>query len=430
MVHERTRHQPLTINHQPLDIYDPKFRERLSAFEDGELGEAEAEQLARLVASNAEAREMLAQYERLREISRAAMCPAHDALAAAVKGEASEETEAHLAECAHCRATVQWASRAKGVAAAAPAPAQEEEEPGAIPAPASADASSNLKATTIAWTLSLLIHLCLLIGAATLGFGRSEGPGEGGLEVGIVGEDDTPIEAGESKLQKIDAAPTQLTPVQVQTPSIQPIKGMEASASTGREALIALDMGSGAVAQAAGGDWSSFSAAGGGGGGSASFFGLQARGKKFVYVVDRSGSMDGPRLLAAKTELIRSISALKRNMSFLIIFYDDQFIIMPGGRLVKATESNKRKYFGWIDRISSGGGTDPTEAMKTALAIKPDVIFLLSDGEFDESACGAISLANPGGRVQIHTIGFQNRDGEYLLKRIAKQNRGQYRFVK
>ncbi len=404
-----------------MDIYDPQFRERLSRFEDGELDAADAAEIERLVASNPEARGMLAEYERLRELAARASCPEAAALAAAVKGAAGPEIEAHLSECDACRQAVQWTAETQGAA-----PAEPETAPHA---PKRSEEASDLKVTAAAWGISLLIHLCLLIGVGGWVVGRSSGEGAGGLEVGVVSENDASIQPGDAKLPKLKTAPASLTPVQTQPQKIQPIQAIDAGASAGREAIIALDVGGGAAAQAAGGDWSAFSAAGGGGGGSASFFGLQARGKNFVYVVDHSGSMDGPRLLAAKSELIRSISALKRNMSFLVIFFDDQFEVMPGGRLVKATEANKRRYFGWIDRIESGGGTDPAAAMQTALALKPDAIWLLTDGEFDPEACDAIRQANPGARVQIHTIGFQSREGEPLLKRIARENRGQYRFV-
>ena len=46
----------------------------------------------------------------------------------------------------------------------------------------------------------------------------------------------------------------------------------------------------------------------GGAGGAASFFGIASRGRRFAYIVDRSGSMTGPRLAQAKQELKRSLS--------------------------------------------------------------------------------------------------------------------------
>lgn len=177
----------------------------------------------------------------------------------------------------------------------------------------------------------------------------------------------------------------------------------------------------------AAGDWSSLETVGGGASAGASFFRLEARGREFVYVVDRSGSMSGDKLRAAKNELIRSVSSLKRAMRFFIIFYDTH--PMPSRGLVKATESNKRRCFAWVGEVRSGGGTDPTGAMRIALSLRPDAVWLLSDGIFSVRACDEIRVANPGARVQIHTVAFYDKAGERVLMRIAEENRGRYRFV-
>ena len=178
------------------------------------------------------------------------------------------------------------------------------------------------------------------------------------------------------------------------------------------------------------GDWGSFAASGGGrGGGGASFFGLEARGKDFVYVVDYSGSMSRDKLVAAKAELIRSLSALRRNMRYYIVFYNHAHLPMPGGKLVKATEQNKRVSFAWVEQVRANGGTDPRKAMRLALSLEPDAIWLLSDGLFARQAADEIRAANPGARVQVHSIGFFSNAGEPVLRRIAEENRGAYRFV-
>lgn len=289
---------------------------------------------------------------------------------------------------------------------------------------------SDLRATIVAWVVSLLIHAALLVGFGGVSMGVGRGAGEEGIETGIVGDDGPKIEAGDAKLEQVETGPAQLTPVPDAPAKIQPIQDVAPASTSTKEAILALDMGSGVGTKAAAGDWSSFSAAGGGAGGSASFFGLEAKGSSFVYVVDRSGSMDGPKLTSAKAELIRSVSSLKRNMKFFIIFYNDSYIAMPGGRLVKATESSKRQSFGWVDHIQAMGGTDPRGAMQAALALRPDAVWLLSDGLFEDAACDAIRAANPGSRTQIHTIGFHGREGERVLTRIAEYNRGRYRFVR
>ena len=116
-------------------------------------------------------------------------------------------------------------------------------------------------------------------------------------------------------------------------------------------------------------------------------------------------------------------------MQFYIIFYNSNPIAMPGGELVSATDANKRKAFNWVERISANSGTVPAPSILAALELKPDAIWLLSDGLFSQQACDVIQQANADSSVQIHTIAFHDNRGEAPLKRIARENRGKYRFV-
>ena len=60
---------------------------------------------------------------------------------------------------------------------------------------------------------------------------------------------------------------------------------------------------------------------------STSMFGVEAQGRKFVYVFDRSGSMGEPAnrpLSAAKAELIQSLERLESVHQFHLIFYNTE----------------------------------------------------------------------------------------------------------
>lgn len=167
----------------------------------------------------------------------------------------------------------------------------------------------------------------------------------------------------------------------------------------------------------------------GGGGGSGNIFDREGRGTKFVYVIDFSGSMNGARLAAAKAELIDSIENLHRSMEFYVIFFDEHYETMPEPGMVKATQENLDRAIRWIESMSARGGTDPTGAMMKALDLNPHTIFLLSDGIFSATICESIRKANADGQVSICTIAFHDRSGEAVLRRIAEENHGDYRFV-
>lgn len=152
-------------------------------------------------------------------------------------------------------------------------------------------------------------------------------------------------------------------------------------------------------------------------------------GRKVVYVIDYSSSMTGERLQAAKDELIRSLRKLRKNKRFYVIFYDDYEDPIPEPNLLVATKNNVQDAITWIGGATGGGGTDPTDALIHAIRLKPDTIWLLSDGCFSDSVCDVIRKTNSGRKVSINTIAFHERMGEPVLKRIAKENKGDYRFV-
>lgn len=164
-------------------------------------------------------------------------------------------------------------------------------------------------------------------------------------------------------------------------------------------------------------------------GGSAGFFGLLSQGSSFVYVIDRSGSMQGEKISAAIRELCRSVRALNKEMKFYLIFYNDSHLSMNSSKMVVASQDNKNKYLSWTDNITGEGGTEPTTAMKLAISLHPDVIWLLSDGEFPEEVVGTIKQAN-NRKIKINTLAFGNGAGQTQLINIAEQNNGKFKFIK
>tara|TARA_R110002111_G_scaffold1162_5_gene8245 strand:+ start:5807 stop:7012 length:1206 start_codon:yes stop_codon:yes gene_type:complete len=167
--------------------------------------------------------------------------------------------------------------------------------------------------------------------------------------------------------------------------------------------------------------------------GTARFFGIEAKGPVFVYVVDCSGSMDGTPMQLTKQELTKSIRQLNLKQSFYVIFFSDQDYPMfaptkTARRPLPATDENVAQLEKWVDGFQMSGGTQPATALLRALSLSPDAIFLMTDGVFDPHIADLLKTKNAG-NVAIHTIAFQNKSGEPLLKRIAEENRGEYRYV-
>jgi len=169
-------------------------------------------------------------------------------------------------------------------------------------------------------------------------------------------------------------------------------------------------------------------------------FGVQGEGVRFVYVFDRSGSMGGYGglpLRAAKHQLLASLKDLQRHHQFQIIFYEfDIELFNPLGgqaQLVWADEATKNLAAAFVARVQPDGGTNHLQPLMTALNMRPDVIFFLTDAD-EPALSGAELLAvqrrNKG--ATIHAIQFgvgpQRSTGNFL-SRLAAENGGQYRYL-
>ena len=176
------------------------------------------------------------------------------------------------------------------------------------------------------------------------------------------------------------------------------------------------------------------------GGTSTEVFGVTGVGSKFVYVFDRSGSMDGyggRPLQAAKLELSRSLDDLQSIHQFQIIFYNEKpKIFQPLGstpQLVWGDDEGKRAARKFVQSIVASGGTQHLDALRLALGMKPDAVFFLTDA--DEPQLTSAELArvrrwNRGSSIHAIEFGFGPRTvRDNFLMRLARQNNGQHAYV-
>ena len=180
---------------------------------------------------------------------------------------------------------------------------------------------------------------------------------------------------------------------------------------------------------------------GAGGGATVSVFGLEGTGHRFAFVFDRSDSMTeqgGKPIRAAKAELIRSIDSLGSVHQLLIVLYNEDTMIYPKGeqsaRLIYATDDNKESAKRFIRSIVPAGGTNHEKALSVAAKQRPDVIFLLTDGESkdDLNISQLDRITKVSGGIQINVIQFgigpEPRSRNYL-KILATQNAGLYQYI-
>lgn len=163
------------------------------------------------------------------------------------------------------------------------------------------------------------------------------------------------------------------------------------------------------------------------------FFGLGNAGQTLVYVVDCSDSMnDNGKWRRASEELVRALEELTYDQRYFVIFFSDGAYPMDADGPVPATYDEVDLTRRWISRIEPDGGTNPLPALLYALAMQPDAVYFLSDGEFDPMVIRELRRQNPpsAGQIPIHTISFVRRETIGLMRTIARQSGGKFRFVR
>lgn len=156
--------------------------------------------------------------------------------------------------------------------------------------------------------------------------------------------------------------------------------------------------------------------------------------KSIVYVMDRSGSMAETFPLLQR-ELLRAIGSLDADQLFNVIWFNEGPAAQLTDRMLAATIENKRDAFAAIKRIVPSNRTEPIDAVRQGLAYKPDVLFLLSDGDFGEDndrVIRVITQKNEHKRTVINTILFvydTGGEGDRVLRAIADANGGTFKHV-
>jgi Ca-activated chloride channel family protein len=177
----------------------------------------------------------------------------------------------------------------------------------------------------------------------------------------------------------------------------------------------------------------------GSGGGGTSFFGQKAKGERFVYLLDASGSMyDYNAIAVAKAELLASLAQLDADQQFQVIFYSERVYPMvdPGNReqMFHGTDANRTKASQFVRGIQPLEGTRHREALLEALNYSPDVIFFLTDA--GEPRLDAADLdrirRRSNGKARIHCIEFGKGAALNIetnfLKKLARENGGGYTY--
>lgn len=185
--------------------------------------------------------------------------------------------------------------------------------------------------------------------------------------------------------------------------------------------------------------------------------------RDLVFVLDRSGSMSGWKITAARRAIARLIDSLSTNDRFALIGFDDRMDLFSPDTLAinhpstsgpsfqmgsnamrdlasstsskldffPATDYNRFRAVTWLSALSARGGTEmaaplalATRALSTTPATKDPVLVLVTDGQIAGEAHLLETLSPLRARTSFCIVGIDQSPNNSLLNRLAGSGAG------
>lgn len=166
-----------------------------------------------------------------------------------------------------------------------------------------------------------------------------------------------------------------------------------------------------------------------------------------AVVLDRSGSMAGWKMVAARRAVARIVDALATADRLVALGFDDR-IEYPdalGDAFVPATDRNRFAAVSFLSRLEARGGTDLHRAVEQAAealiragsppssssssSVRRAVLLLVTDGQVAQEDVVLAALAPYLDRVRIFTVGIDQAANAGFLNRLADAGGGRSELV-
>ena len=162
------------------------------------------------------------------------------------------------------------------------------------------------------------------------------------------------------------------------------------------------------------------------------------RGKDVVLLLDRSGSMQGWKIVAARRSAARIVDTLGAGDRFAVLTFDDRIESpedLPHG-LVAATDRHRYRTVEHLSRADARGGTVLLEPLEQGLRLlgrgdagRDRVLVLITDGQVGNEDQILNATAGLLQGVRVHTVGIHQAVNAGFLGRLAAAGGGRCELV-
>ncbi len=157
--------------------------------------------------------------------------------------------------------------------------------------------------------------------------------------------------------------------------------------------------------------------------------------RESIFVIDNSGSMDGPSMEQAKQALLLGLGKLNTSDRFNVIRFDDTMDTLFEAA-VPADAINITAAKNFVSALTANGGTEMIPPLKAALVDDQasakthlrQVVFI-TDGAIGNEAEMFATLTSQRGRSRVFMVGIGSAPNSYLMTRAAELGRGTFTFI-
>jgi hypothetical protein len=153
-----------------------------------------------------------------------------------------------------------------------------------------------------------------------------------------------------------------------------------------------------------------------------------------VFLVDRSGSMQGPSILEARKALELALRELRPGCFFNIVGFGNRHsALFPESRPIGAeTLASALSYVKSMD--GDMGGTEILPALKFVLDAPPQEglprqVFVVTDGEVSNTDAVIELVRHHGARTRVFAFGIGASPSHHLVKALARAGEGEAEFI-
>lgn len=157
--------------------------------------------------------------------------------------------------------------------------------------------------------------------------------------------------------------------------------------------------------------------------------------REFIFVIDRSGSMNGNRIEKAKETLLLLLKSLPVGCLFNVVSFgsDHSFLFKKSNQY---SEKTLQKALALQSKMDADmGGTEILKPLKQIYSGScehgyPRQIFLLTDGEVSNTSDVISLVSSHKKNTRVFTFGIGEGVSTSLIKNVAKASRGKAVFIK